>query len=175
MAKKRRGTQNGSTATGTPALELLRVTGTPHETITVQHSLHQKAGYALDTAQVLGEDPACIFKTLMAQVDGNPVCAVVPANATLNLKSLAKAASGKHAAMLESAKAERLTGYVTGGISPLGQKTSSPVYIDVSAQELPHIYVSGGKRSLSVRLAPADLATLTHATFADIADRSRHF
>lgn len=170
MAKKK-----DRTSTGTHALQVLDAAGTSYELIEYEHSEHQDHGYALDTAKVLGRDPATIFKTLMALVDGTPVCAVVPATGMLNLKSLAKAAGGKKAEMMDPAKAERRTGYVTGGISPLGQSQSSPTFIDTSALESERILVSGGKRTLSVSLAAKDLAALTHATFAAIADERRHF
>lgn len=160
---------------GTHALQVLEAAGTSYELIEYEHSEHQDHGYALDTAKVLGRDPATIFKTLMATVDGNPTCAVVPATSMLNLKSLAKAAGGKKADMMDPVKAERRTGYVTGGISPLGQQQKSPTFIDVSALDHEKILVSGGKRTLSVAITPADLAKLTDAIFADLADENRHF
>ena len=124
MAKKKRQQQ------GTHALQVLEAADAAYELVEYEHSEHQDHGYALDTAEVLGRDPATIFKTLMALVDGKPVCAVVPATGMLNLKALAKAASGKRAEMMEPAKAEKQTGYVTGGISPLGQRTKVPTFIE---------------------------------------------
>lgn len=170
MSKKKDRTQSG-----THALQALEDAGVAYELIEYEHSEHQDRGYALDTAKVLERDPATIFKTLMTLVDGKPVCAVVPATGLLNLKSLAKAAGGKRAEMMEPAKAEKLTGYVTGGISPLGQRRTSPTFIDSSAQKHERIAVSGGKRTLSVDVSPQDLATLTRGSFAQIADQSRHF
>ncbi|MCI1675812.1 MAG: Cys-tRNA(Pro) deacylase [Ancrocorticia sp.] len=165
----------GKNSAGTHALQVLANAGVPYELVEYEHSIHQDHGYALDTAKVLGRDPATIFKTLMALVDGKPACAVVPATGMLNLKSLAKALGGKHAQMMEPAKAERITGYVTGGISPLGQRQKVPTVIDSSALEHDTMLVSGGKRTLSVAVAAKDLAALTHATFAPIADEHRHF
>ena len=169
MAKKKDRNQ-----AGTHALRVLEETGVAYDVVEYEHSLHQDRGYALDTAKVLGRDPATIFKTLMTVVDGTPTCAVVPATSMLNLKSLAKAAGGKKAEMMDPAKAERRTGYVTGGLSPLGQQQPSPTYIDSSAQHHDQILISGGKRTLSIAIAATDLATLTHATFANIADENRH-
>ena len=119
---------------GTPALHAAQAAGLEYALVEVQHSEHQEGGYALDTARVLERDPSTIFKTLMAKVDGDPVCAVVPASGMLNLKALARAVGGKKACMMQAQDAERLTGYVTGGISPLGQRTSSPIVIDESAR-----------------------------------------
>ncbi|MGV9182299.1 Cys-tRNA(Pro) deacylase [Arcanobacterium canis] len=164
MSKKKNG--------GTPAIDVLVNTSTPHEVFEYTHSRQMSDGYALDTAQILGVDPATVFKTLLALVDGKPTVAVVPANHRLNLKSLAKATHGKRAEMMDPAVAERLTGYVTGGISPLGQHKKLPTVIDADAQELPQMIVSGGKRSISVAVAPADLASLTQATFAPIIDHA---
>ena len=159
---------------GTPALLALEKAGVEFTILEYEQSLHHEHGFALDSAAELGMDPRVIFKTLLARVDGKAVCAVVPAAAMLNLKSLAKAAGGKKAAMMDPHDAEKLTGYVTGGISPLGQKHRSPIFIDASARELPAMVVSGGKRGLSVRLAPADLAAAARAEFAPVADFSRH-
>ncbi|MGO1638469.1 Cys-tRNA(Pro) deacylase [Ancrocorticia populi] len=169
MAKKKRQQQ------GTHALQVLEAADAAYELVEYEHSEHQDHGYALDTAEVLGRDPATIFKTLMALVDGKPVCAVVPATGMLNLKALAKAASGKRAEMMEPAKAEKQTGYVTGGISPLGQRTKVPTFIDASARDHETMLVSGGKRTLSVSIAPETLGSLVDAAFASIADIERHF
>ena len=111
----------------------------------------------------------------MALVDGKPTCAVIPATNMLNLKLLAKAAGGKKAEMMDPDKAEKLTGYVTSGISPLGQRRASPTFIDESALELPEIIVSGGKRTLSIAIEPETLAKVAKAQFAPLADQSRHF
>ncbi len=169
MAKKKQQHQ------GTPALLALEAAGITFNLIEYEHTNHLEGGYALDTAKVLGRDPATIFKTLMLLVDGKPACAVVPATGMLNLKRLAKAAGGKKAEMMEPSKAERLTGYVTGGISPIAQRSTSPTFIDESALNFDHITISGGKRTMSVDVAPRELATLVNARFAPIADDNRHF
>lgn len=169
MAKKKAHKQSG-----TPALRAADEAGMNYTLIEYEHTEHQEGGYALDSARVLQRDPVTLFKTLLTEVDGKAVCALVPATTILNLKSLAKAAGGKRAEMMDPAKAQRLTGYVTGGISPFGQRTPSPIFIDESAKNYPHILVSGGKRTLSLELRPEDLAQALHATFASIADPNRH-
>ncbi|MDK8602466.1 Cys-tRNA(Pro) deacylase [Trueperella bernardiae] len=152
----------------TRALQALNRAGVDYELIEYEHSEQMDGGYALDTSRVLGIDPHMIFKTLMVSVDGHPVVAVVPASGRLSLKALAKAAGGKSAAMIAPHDAEKLTGYVTGGISPLGQNRQLPTWIDSSAQTLDRFVVSAGKRTLSVAMSPADLAGLTRAQFAPI-------
>lgn len=163
MTKKRAGS--------TRAIEALTDAGAEFELIEYEHSPTMDRGYALDTVDVLGLDPNEVFKTLLAEADGKPVVAVVPASARLSLKALARACSAKSAIMMDPAKAERLTGYVTGGISPLGQHKQLPTFIDKSALELPRICVSGGKRTLSVLITPQALASVTNAEFANIAAR----
>src|SRR5262249_543924 len=125
--------------------------------------------YGDEAAAALGVDPRRIFKTLVAMIDGKLVCAVVPVAGRLDVKALAAAVGGKPGAMAEPAAAARATGYVVGGISPIGQRTALPVVIDASAQEFDTVYVSAGKRGLQVELTPADLAHATHAQFAPIA------
>jgi Cys-tRNA(Pro)/Cys-tRNA(Cys) deacylase len=105
----------------------------------------------------------------MAKVDGELAVGVLPVTASLSLKALATAVGGKKGTMAEIAEAERATGYVVGGISPLGQRRTHPTVIDESARELDVMYVSAGARGLDVGVAPADLARLTHAVFASIA------
>lgn len=166
MAKK----NNKKSQSGTQALSVLQASGLPYQLFEYEHSMTMDKGYALDTAAVLGVDPESVFKTLMVEVDGTPAVGVVQADRLLNLKSIAKALGGKSAKMMDPAKAERLTGYVTGGISPLGQRTLYPTVIDEDAQLLDVMLVSGGKRSLSVQLTPENLATLTQAIFAPISD-----
>jgi Cys-tRNA(Pro)/Cys-tRNA(Cys) deacylase len=116
----------------------------------------------------LGQDPAQVFKTLVARVDGALVVAVVPVAGQLDLKALATALGGRRAVMADPADAERSSGYVRGGISPLGQRRALPTVVDASALELPTVCVSGGRRGLQLELAPGDLVTLTGARTAPI-------
>ena len=120
-------------------------------------------------AAALGVEPERMLKTLLASVDGALVCGVVPVSGSLDLKALATAVGGKRGAMAEPAAAERSTGYVVGGISPLGQRTRIPTAVDETAELFDTVYVSAGRRGLSVELAPADLVRLTGAVVADIA------
>jgi Cys-tRNA(Pro)/Cys-tRNA(Cys) deacylase len=124
--------------------------------------------YGLEAAQALGLDPAAVFKTLLATVDGRLVVAVVPVTGSLDLKALAVAVGGKRASMADPAEAERATGYVVGGISPLGQRRRLPTVVDASALTREVVYVSGGRRGLDVGLAPDDLVRLTGATAAAV-------
>jgi Cys-tRNA(Pro)/Cys-tRNA(Cys) deacylase len=140
----------------------------------VEHRLHGYehgggAAYGPEAAEVLGLDPARVFKTLVADVDGTLTVGVVPVSAMLDLKALAAAVGGKRAKMAEVAAAERATGYVAGGISPLGQRKRLPTVLDASAEGLPTMFCSAGRRGLEVELAPQDLARLTGARFAPIA------
>lgn len=169
MAKKKKNGISTRHSGGTRAIAALDRAEVPFEVVEYEHSDTMDHGYALDTAAVLNLDPKLIFKTLMAEVDGDAVVAVVPASARLNLKALAKAVGGKHATMMEPETAERVTGYVTGGISPLGQTRPHPTYIDASARQLAQMLISGGKRTISVAVAPDDLARLTKAKFIPIA------
>jgi Cys-tRNA(Pro)/Cys-tRNA(Cys) deacylase len=123
----------------------------------------------MEAAQALGLDPAQVFKTLLADVDGALTVAVVPVDRSLDLKALAAAAGGKRAVMAEPAAAERATGYVVGGISPLGQRRRLPTVVDVSALDWDTVLVSAGRRGLDAELAPADLVRLTRARTAPIA------
>lgn len=126
------------------------------------------ASYGEEAASALGVEPGRVFKTLLADVDGRLVVGVVPVSAQLDLKALAAAAGGKRAAMADPATAERATGYVIGGISPLGQKRRHPTVVDESAAEHGTVFVSGGKRGLEIELAPADLVVQTGATLARV-------
>jgi Cys-tRNA(Pro)/Cys-tRNA(Cys) deacylase len=110
-----------------------------------------------------------VFKTLIASVDGDLTVAVVPVSSQLNLKALAAAVAGKRAEMAQPAAAERATGYVTGGISPIGQRKRLPVVVDSSALGWPTVYCSAGQRGLELELAPADLVRVTGAVVAPIA------
>jgi len=126
------------------------------------------ASYGLEAAEVLGIDPARVFKTLMVEIDGRLAVGVVPVSGSLDLKAIAAALGSKKAAMANPAAAERRTGYVLGGISPLGQRLPSPTVIDDSALGLDTMLISGGRRGLDIELAPGDLVLLTKAITAPI-------
>ena len=141
----------------------------------VAHTLHSydadhsaDVGYGVAAVAALGQDPRQVFKTLVARVDGALTVAVVPVSGTLDLKALAAAVGGRKAVMAEPADAERATGYVVGGISPLGQRKALPTVVDASALEFATVMVSAGRRGLQVELAPADLVRLTRARTAPI-------
>ncbi|RFU36885.1 Cys-tRNA(Pro) deacylase [Actinomadura logoneensis] len=127
--------------------------------------------YGEAAADALGIAHDRIFKTLLAEVDGALTVGVVPVSSTLDLKALAAAAGGKKARMADPHDAERATGYVVGGISPLGQRKRLPTVIDESVSALETVYVSAGRRGLQIELAPADLIRLTAARLAAIARR----
>lgn len=154
---------------GTPALVALAAAGVPHTAHAYDHDPRSTVGYGLEAAEVLGIDPEQVYKTLLASVDGTLTVAVVPVAGKLDLKALAHAVGGKKAVMADPAAAERATGYVVGGISPLGQKTAHPTVVDETVQLFDTVFVSGGRRGLDVELAPDDLIRLTSATVADIA------
>jgi Cys-tRNA(Pro)/Cys-tRNA(Cys) deacylase len=125
--------------------------------------------YGDEVVDALGQNPARVFKTLVASVDGTLVVAVVPVSAHLDLKALAAAAGGKKAAMAPVAEAERSSGYVAGGISPMGQRKMLRTILDRSATDFPTVFVSAGRRGLQVELAPADLVAVCRAALAAIA------
>ena len=152
---------------GTPATALLAKHGVTYRVHAYEHGSGQ--AYGPEAAELLGLDPARVFKTLVAEVDGALTVGVVPVTGSLDLKALAAAVGGKRARMADVAAAERATGYVAGGISPLGQRKRLPTVVDTSAQALDTIFCSAGRRGLEVELSPADLAHLTSATFAPIA------
>lgn len=152
----------------TPALAVLAAAGVAHTVREYDHDPSITA-FGLEAAEKLGVDPDRVFKTLVATVDGALCVAVVPVTGQVSLKALARASGGKHAEMADPAQAMRVTGYVVGGISPLGQKRALPTVIDESAQLWDTVLVSAGRRGLDVELAPADLALLVSGTFANIA------
>lgn len=115
-------------------------------------------GIGLQAAEALGESPARVLKTLMAQVDGKPVCVILPSDHEVSMKKLAAVFGGKHAQMMKVADAERVSGYKVGGVSPFGQMRRVPVAIEATALEHERVYINGGQRGLQVRLAPADAA-----------------
>ncbi|MEV7977748.1 Cys-tRNA(Pro) deacylase [Streptomyces sp. NPDC086519] len=165
MPKKPKKQQSGGG--GTPATVALTTAGVA---FTVHSYDHDPAhpSYGEEAAEAMGVSPDRVFKTLVADVDGALTVAVVPVAGSLDLKALATAVGGKRAAMADPALAERTTGYVRGGISPLGQRRTLPTVLDASASAHLTICVSAGRRGLEVELAPADLATLTNATLAPI-------
>jgi Cys-tRNA(Pro)/Cys-tRNA(Cys) deacylase len=128
-----------------------------------------RKGFGEEAADALGIDAERVFKTLVTDVDGALWVAVVPVSAQLDLKALAAAAGGKKAALADPARAERSSGYVVGGISPLGQRKPLPTVVDDSALEHPSVFVSGGRRGLDIELAGADLVRVTKARTAPIA------
>jgi len=145
------------------------------EKAAVAHTLHpydpdhpDAHGYGEAAVAALGTDPRQVFKTLLARVDGALTVAVVPVAGMLDLKALAAAVGGRKAVMADPADAERATGYVVGGISPLGQRKALPTVVDDSALQFGTVMVSAGKRGLQVELAPADLVRLTRARTAPI-------
>jgi Cys-tRNA(Pro)/Cys-tRNA(Cys) deacylase len=152
---------------GTPATVALTKAGiawTPH---TYDHD-PAAASYGLEAAVALGVDAQRVFKTLVASVDGRLTVAVVPVTGQLDLKALATAVDGKRAEMADPAAAERTTGYVRGGISPLGQRKPLPTVLDESATAYDTVFVSGGRRGFDVELDPRDLVRLTSARVAAI-------
>ncbi|GAA5127146.1 Cys-tRNA(Pro) deacylase [Haloechinothrix salitolerans] len=153
----------------TPATTLLTKQGIAHTVHAYQHDPKAES-YGLEAVDALGLDASRVFKTLVADVDGKLTVGVVPVTGQLNLKALAAAVGGKRAAMADPAAAQRATGYVLGGISPLGHRSRLPVVIDVSAKDAgTTIYCSAGRRGLEVELAPEDLIAVTSATVAPIA------
>jgi len=154
---------------GTPATALLTRQKVAHTLHTYAHD--PRAGsYGLEAAAALGVEPARVFKTLLADVDGRGlVVGVVPVTGQLDLKALAVAVGAKRARMADVTAAERTTGYVAGGISPLGQRRRLPTVLDETASGFDTIYVSGGRRGLDVELAPGDLVRLLDAVSAPIA------
>ena len=152
----------------TPALDLLKKVCAPHRVHSYEHD-PKAPSYGLEAAEKLGLEPVRVFKTLLASSEkGELLVAVVPVVGSLDLKALAHAAGVKKTEMADPAAAQRATGYLLGGISPLGQKKRLRTFIDSSAQDLTTLYVSAGRRGLEVELAPGVLATQTQATFADI-------
>jgi Cys-tRNA(Pro)/Cys-tRNA(Cys) deacylase len=154
-------------AVGTPATVLLTAERVPFELHPYDVS-PDAPNYGALVAQALGVGPEAVFKTLIAEVDGALMVAVVPVTGDLDLKALAAAAGGKRATLAERSAAERSTGYVRGGISPLGQRRRLPTVVDDSAAGLDRMYVSAGRRGLQVSLAPADLIRLTAARIAPL-------
>ena len=152
----------------TPAIALLQQKNIAHEVLSYAHSPNAPS-YGLEAADKLGLSPSFVYKTLVADCAGTLVVALVPVENTLNLKALAKAMGSKKAKLAAPPIVQAKTGYVLGGVSPLGQKTKLTTFIDQSAQAHELIYVSAGKRGLEVALCPLDLSQLCSAQWLDIA------
>jgi Cys-tRNA(Pro)/Cys-tRNA(Cys) deacylase len=159
----------GRESTGTPATVALSKAGID---FTLHPYVHDDAStsYGDEAAAQLGVDRRRIFKTLVADVSGQLTVAVVPVAGQLDLKALARASGAKKATMADAQAATRSSGYVLGGISPIGQRTPLPTVIDGTALDFPTIFVSAGRRGLQVELAPTDLISITRATTASIGD-----
>jgi Cys-tRNA(Pro)/Cys-tRNA(Cys) deacylase len=153
---------------GTPATALLARQGIAHTVHAYNHD-PRRAAYGLEASEALGVVSQRVFKTLIAQVDGALTVGVIPVASRLDLKALAAATGGKKAVMAEPADAERATGYVVGGISPLGQRKRLPVVIDSTALEFGTIYCSAGRRGLEIEISPGDLVQAVQAVVAPIA------
>lgn len=151
----------------TPAIVALERAGIEFTLRPYDHD-PRAASFGREAAAALGVEEARVFKTLLADVDGRPVVAVVPVTGTLDLKALAAAVGGKRASMMDPKAAERATGYVVGGISPIGQKRAFPTVIDISVEGFDTVFVSGGRRGLDLELRPADLIGQTGAITAAI-------
>ncbi|MFG2781743.1 Cys-tRNA(Pro) deacylase [Streptomyces prunicolor] len=163
MAKKPKQQQSG----GTPATVVLTTAGVPYDLHAYDHDPSHPS-YGEEAAEAMGVSPDRVFKTLLADVDGTLTVAIVPVAGQLDLKALASAVGGKRATMADPTLAERTTGYVRGGISPLGQRKKLRTVLDDSASSHPTICVSAGRRGLEVELSPEDLKTLTAAVLAPI-------
>lgn len=164
MAKKKKGG-------GTPATVALAEAGIDFTTHTYEHD-PAVTKYGLEAAAALGLPPAQVFKTLLVELDDlltNVVVGIIPVDKHLDLKGVATAFDAKRAALCPPVFAERITGYVVGGISPIGQKRALPTALDASAAAYERIYVSGGKRGLDIGISPADLLAATRGRYAPIA------
>ena len=152
----------------TPGIDAARKARVAH-TIHEYHHDPASASYGTEAAEKMAVDPDRVFKTLVVSIDGKELAVgVIPVTATLSMKLIARATNGKKAAMAEKQAVQRSTGYVLGGVSPLGQKRKLKTVIDDSARNFDTIYVSAGRRGLEIELAPDDLAGLTGATFANL-------
>lgn len=155
-------------AVGTPATVALTAAGIPFTTHEYAHD-PANTNFGLEAASALNLDPEQVFKTLLADLDGELVVGIVPVTGKLDLKALAAALGGKKAEMADAKLAERRTGYVVGGISPIGQKVSHRTVLDETAELFDEIYVSGGRRGVDLGLRPVDLVRATNAVVASIA------
>jgi Cys-tRNA(Pro)/Cys-tRNA(Cys) deacylase len=163
-------------AQGTRAIDAVRRAGVPHAVHEYAHDERASLGaggrgYALEAVESLGIEAGRVFKTIVVSVDGRLALAVVAADAEVDLKAVADALGGRRAAIATPADAEKATGYVLGGISPLGTRRPLPTILDSSAGSFPTIHVSAGRRGLEIELAPGDLVALVHGSLASVARR----
>lgn len=157
----------------TPAVQALVTAGIEHTLHPYSHDPDSPLGFGIEAAQSIGVDPHQVFKTLCAYVDGELCVGIVPVSGMLDLKSLAAAFGGKKAQMAPPADAERSSGYVVGGISPIGQRKKLPTAVDETVELFDVVFVSGGRRGLDIGLSPADLVKITDAVVAPIAKDER--
>lgn len=156
----------------TPAVAALLAAGIPHTLHHYEHDPASDLGFGLEAAVALGVDPDQVLKTLCAHVDGHLSVGIVPVSGMLDLKALAHTLGGKRAEMASPAEAERSSGYVVGGISPIGQRKALPTALDETAELYDTVYVSGGRRGLDIGLSPSDLIRITNAAVGPIAKES---
>ncbi len=157
----------------TPAINLLKKNGVAHQVLSYAHAPGADS-YGGEAASLLGLDPSQVFKTLLAATEKHELLvAIVPVSGSLDLKALAEAAGCRKCEMADPAAAQRATGYLVGGISPLGQKKPHRTFLDESARSLEAVHVSAGRRGLEVALAPDDLVVLTQAAYARIGKPGR--
>lgn len=152
---------------GTPATRALTAAGIAFTVHAYDYDSNAES-IGMQAAAALGEDPARVLKTLMAQVDGKPLCVIVPSDREVSMKKLAAAVSGKSAQMMKPPEAERVTGYKVGGISPFGQRKPVRTVIEQSALAHDLVYLNGGQRGLQVRTKPADVRDVLKAIAADV-------
>ncbi len=153
----------------TPAINFLKKKKLPFEVHQYKHDPKAES-YGMEAVEKLGLDPAHVYKTLVTELDsGELVVAIIRVDQKLDLKQVAKACKAKKAQMAPADKVMRSTGYVLGGVSPIGQKRALRTLIDIQAEPLEHMHVSAGRRGLEVSLAPAVLQQVTRAEFADVA------
>lgn len=149
----------------TPAINLAKKKKIKHQIHEYEHDVANES-YGLEAAQKMGVDEAQVFKTLVVQLDTSAlVVGIIPVSSKLSMKHIAKVAKAKKAVMADKHDVERATGYILGGVSPLGQKKRLATFIDESAKHFPTIFVSGGRRGLEIELSPVDLASLTSGVF----------
>ena len=159
---------NRSHSRGTPALRICEQAGVDYQTHTFEHDPRAQ-NYGAEAALALGVEPSQVFKTLVLEVDTQPVCVVVPVTAQAALKCVALAHGGKRAAMMAPRDVARITGYVLGGVSVLGQKRALPTYLDDSVNNWNTIFISAGRRGLELQIKPSDLQKLTSGVFGNLA------